>query len=83
MQINLDETKKALRGLEHYRPMITDVSQLNLIAVLQMNQSAGVARVDFRNPRSGVGHSGALIMNTIVQLNFVAINVMIVRVVNL
>jgi hypothetical protein len=83
MEINLDETEEAFRGLKHYRAMIADVPQLYLIAVLQVNQTAGVARVDFRNPRSGVGHSGALIVNTIVQLNFVAIYVMIVRVVNL
>lgn len=83
MEINLDEAEETLRGLEHHGPVIADVSQLNLIAGLQVNQAACVARVDFGHSRCGVGHCGALIMGAIVQLDYIAINVMIVRVINL
>lgn len=60
--------------------MISNVSELNSIAMFKVNQTAGVARVGFCDTRRCVSHRETLELCMIVKLDTKAVYIVVIRI---
>lgn len=77
-QINFNQAEKAFRRFQHNRPLISDVSKLNSVAVFKVNQSTGVAWICSSDVVCCVWHGQALIFNAIVKFDTISVIILFI-----